>query len=265
MYLRSCTISLLLLVCVSCAEAPVVESPPRADLGVLWVKHAAEYRALAQQVYKQAELALPGFIEDASWSALPGQTDAGRLPPAIIFDVDDTVVSGVDFQFALDPPFTNQKHEDWNSAHEAVAVPGFTRFAERARAAGVALFFVTNRPCEAVSQRACPQEKTAIDDVAEAGIQTDAEHMLLAFERDDWGKEKVTRREYVAQTHRVIMLFGDDLGDFIPCTRARPAGPCTTGATTTSREALLAQYRDYFGAGWYILPNPMHGSWTTVE
>lgn len=205
------------------------------------------------------------MISDTDWSALPGQTDAKDLPPAVILDVDDTVVSGAPFQFTLDTPFTNEKHENWNATHEAVPVPGFAAFAKAARAAGVTLFFVTNRPCEASDGDPCPQEKTAIEDVLEAGIETDAEHMMLAFERPGWGKEKVTRRQHVAATHRVIMLFGDDLGDFIPCTRARPAGPCTEGATIASRNALIDEYSDYFGHGWYILPNPMYGSWTTVE
>ena len=264
MAIRSLLVLFSMFVCGACSQTPVTHSAAE-DLGVLWVKHAAEYRAVSMQVYKQAELDLPGMLEDRSWSALPGQTNASDLPPAIIFDVDDTVVSGIDFQFTFEPPFTNAKHEAWNSTHEAVPIPGFARFAGAARAAGIVLFFVTNRPCEAKGDESCPQERTAIADVREAGIETDSEHMLLAFERDEWTKEKVSRREHVAKTHRVIMLFGDDLGDFIPCTRARPAGRCAEGATIASREALLAEYGDFFGAGWYILPNPMYGSWTTVQ
>ena len=256
--------SILALGVTACAHQPADEPRP-GDFGLEWVDSSAEYRAVALQVYRAAENDLPGFLADPDWSALPDQRDAADKPPAVIFDVDETVVSGVDFQLGYEPPFTNAKHEAWNSTHEAVPVPGFPRFARAAREAGVTLFFVTNRPCEPVGNDPCPQEKTAIDDVAEAGIETDAGHMMLAFERPEWTKEKSTRREHVAETHRVIMVFGDDLGDFIPCTRAEPAAPCETGASIASRDALVDQYRDYFGHGWYILPNPMHGSWTTVR
>ena len=67
-----------------------------------------------------------------------------------------------------------------------------------------------------------------------------------------------------AQTHRIIMLIGDDLGDFIPCVRATPAAPCTEPATADSRQRKIVQFSAYWGNGWYILPNPMHGSWTSI-
>ena len=68
-----------------------------------------------------------------------------------------------------------------------------------------------------------------------------------------------------AKTHRVIMLFGDDFGDFIPCVRSEPLKPCKTQATSESRRADLMEFSAYWGSGWYVLPNPMHGSWTKVK
>ncbi len=56
-------------------------------------------------------------------------------------------------------------------------------------------------------------------------IETDAAHVMLS-EEQGWTREKSTRREYVARTHRVIMLIGDDLADFIPCVRSSPKAPC---------------------------------------
>ena len=53
------------------------------------------------------------------------------------------------------------------------------------------------------------------------------------------------------------MLFGDDLGDFIPCVRRTPLAPCTTGGTIANRYALTDEHAAYWGAGWYILPDPM--------
>ena len=264
--IRSVSVFFLAFFCTSCTTAPVAHAPEQ-DLGLLWVKQAAEFEALTRQVYQAAGLALPGFIDDQSWSALPGQEDAEGLRPAIIFDVDETIASNVDFQLTYEPPFENWKHYEWSRSTPSLPVPGFAGFAKAAREAGVELFFVTNRPCELVAgdDDPCPQEQSTIDDVIEAGIDTDAEHVMLAYERDDWTKEKVTRREFVARTHRVIMLFGDDLGDFIPCVRAKPSGPCDMPATAESRRMAVERHAKYWGHGWYVLPNPMHGSWTTVK
>jgi predicted secreted acid phosphatase len=61
------------------------------------------------------------------------------------------------------------------------------------------------------------------------------------------------------------MLIGDDLSDFIACVRESPRGPCTAAATSESRAKALAEHADFWGNGWYILPNPMHGSWTSFD
>lgn len=233
------------------------------DLGLMWVRHAAEYQALSLQAYHQAARDLPGFIADKTWTAQPGQNNAQYLPPAIVFDVDETVVTGAEFQMAVARPVTQTKLNQWNSSHKALAVEGFADFAANARAAGVELFFLTNRPCEAVegNDDPCPYKSTVMNDIREAGIEVDADHVWLAYERDSWTKEKLARREQLARTHRIIMLIGDDLGDFIPCMRSTPAAPCTDAATAQSRQRKVAQFSGYWGHGWYILPNPMHGSW----
>ena len=259
-------ISILAALCaVGCATQPV-EDTSEQDLNLRWVKTAAEYRAITRQIYASATLALPGFIEDSSWSALPHQVDAGDLPPAVILDVDETVVSNVDFQLTLIPPFSNEKHEKWSSETRATPVEGVKDFVDAARDAGVIVFFVTNRPCKPKEgiEDPCPQRQTTIEDIGEVGIHTDADHVFLSDERG-WNREKITRRKHVAENYRVIMLFGDDLGDFISCVRRKAYSPCTNVATIQSRLTSVDLFDDYWGNGWYVLPNPMHGSWTTVE
>ncbi|HNP37553.1 MAG TPA: HAD family acid phosphatase [Woeseiaceae bacterium] len=248
------------------SDAEAEEIGESVELGLQWVEHAAEYRALTRQAYGVATRALPELIADHSWSAMPEQQDAGSLPPAVILDVDETVVSNVGFQLSLKPPFANWKLDEWARNSEATPIEGAREFVEAARALGVSVFFVTNRPCEprpGISDP-CPQRQTTIDDIEEVGIPTDAAHVLLSEERG-WTREKLSRRLYIAQNYRVIMLIGDDYGDFVPCTRKKVAAPCTQPGTRASRAAALEKYRDYWGQGWYILPNPMHGSWTTVE
>lgn len=259
--------NVLILCCTAiagCSNQPLAHDPQH-DGGLLWVKHSAEYRAITRQAYASATAALPRFIDDSSWSVVPGQTDAADLPPAVILDVDETVVSNVDFQLTFERPFANWKLEKWTSETDATPIPGVREFVEAAREAGVTVFFVTNRPCELIEgvDDSCPQKQSTIDDIAEVGIVADTDHVMLSQEQG-WNREKSVRREFVAQTHRVIMLIGDDLGDFVPCVRRKPYAPCTAIATAEDRHAMVAGNAHLWGNGWYILPNPMHGSWTSA-
>lgn len=257
----------------ACTTMPVPEAPPQpataddeSDLGILWVKGAAEYKAISRQVYGLAERDLPGYVADKSWSALPQQHDADQLPPAVILDVDETVVSNYDFQESFEPPFTNRKHYDWYSTTPAVEVQGVASFVASARELGVTVFFVTNRPCEIIAgiDHPCPPKLATVENIRQVGIDTDETHVFLS-EEQGWTREKLTRRMHVAENYRVIMLFGDDYGDFVPCARKKVVDPCTIAATIASRDAALDEYDRYWGRGWYVLPNPMHGSWTSVE
>jgi len=263
---KSVTIVASLLVLAACASTTSAQSDPKPDHAILWAAHAAEYQAISLQVYAQATRDLPRFIADTSWSALPGHEGLSDKPPAVILDVDETVTSGVDMELTM-VPFTALRQYEWGLAHKAIPVRGVAEFVGAAQNLGVEVFFVTNRPCELLdgNHDACPQKQATVDHISEVGIETDIDHVLLAKERHGWDREKVTRREHIAKSHRVIMLLGDDYGDFVACSRAKPGAPCTTPATKTSRSDALDTYKDYWGNGWYILPNPMYGSWTSVQ
>jgi len=256
-------LALLLTACASQAPAP----DPEDDLGLFWVKNAAEYEAITRQVYGAATRALPGFIADTAWTALPGQTGAKNLPTAVILDIDETVINNVDFQINFERPFDNYKLDYWDREHTAQPVPGVVEFVKAAREAGVEIFFLTNRPCEQYEgeSEACPQKQTVIEGLQEIGISTEPEFVSLADEQPDWKREKLVRRQLIGESHRVIMVIGDDLGDFIPCARKKVYAPCTEPGTRASRDAAVRKYAEYWGNGWYILPNPMHGSWSSVQ
>lgn len=235
------------------------------DMGITWVRDSAEFRALSLQAYGQAGRDLEGMLADANWSALPGQESASDLPPAIILDVDETSVSNVRFQETLVPPFRDDKLTRWSEENHAVALPGAVEFVQMAAAAGVEVFFVTNRPCTPSGDDPCPQEAVVIGDLTEAGFVANPANVMLSGEQPGWSKEKSIRRQHIAEQYRVIMLFGDDLGDFIDCTRKRALEPCTAGATRASRHSDTTRAAEFWGNGWYVLPNPMHGSWTSME
>jgi acid phosphatase len=230
-----------------CTVVPQEESP---ELGARWAEYSAEYQAISAQVYAQARRDLPRLLADAGWSALPGQNDVADKPPAIILDVDETAVSNAAYQRTLvQTPYTRIRHFEWMRSNVSIPLRGAVETIDAARAAGVDVFFITNRACEKFEgvEGDCPAEQVTIDDLHEAGIEADAEHVLMAWEQPGWSKEKLHRRQYVAKTHRVIMLFGDDLQDFVPCSRERPLPPCTKPATRASRLAKQGHFTGIIG------------------
>jgi len=240
------------------------QSPKALPQGIAWVNSAAEYDALTLQTYQNATRHLDELIADRHSTALPGQKDAAGLPTAVILDVDETSLSNVDFQIHIEGKFSHEAFDYWQQNNPAGRIEGAPEFIQAARSKGVTVFFISNRPCHErdFAPGPCPQEEITLKNLAEAGIETDAGHLMLVGEKPGWNREKRLRQELVARDYRVIMLVGDDLGDFLPCVRAKPVAPCPA-ASTDDRQAMTLQYSEYWGTRWYILPNPMHGSWSS--
>ena len=234
------------------------------QLGIAWVESAAEYDALTVQTYQNATDHLDELIADTGSTALPGWAVTGELPTAVILDVDETSVSNVEFQVEIDGNFSHEAFDYWQLNNPSRRIMGAPEFVQAARDKGVTVYFVTNRPCHErdFAPGACPQEAITLQDLSEAGIETDAEHLMLVGEKPEWNREKRSRQELVAKDYRVIMLVGDDLGDFLPCIRAKPIAPCPP-ATAQDRDRVTMEHHDYWGTRWHILPNPMHGSWSS--
>lgn len=234
------------------------------QLGIAWVESAAEYDALTLQAYQNATDHLDELIADTNSTALPGWTGTAGLPTAVILDVDETSVSNVEFQVEIEGNFSHEAFDYWQQNNPSRRIMGAPEFVQAARDKGVTVFFVTNRPCHErdFAPGPCPQEAITLQDLAEAGIETDAEHLMLVGEKPEWNREKRFRQELVAKDYRVIMLLGDDLGDFLSCIRAKPVAACQK-ATTQDRDHMTMEFSDYWGVRWHILPNPMHGSWSS--
>lgn len=245
----------------ACTQTTLTREP---QLGIAWVESAAEYDALTLQAYQNASRHLDELIADKSATALPGQEGMAELPTAVILDVDETSLSNVEFQVFIDGNFSHAAFDEWQYNNPSRRIEGAPEFVQAAREKGVTVYFITNRPCDErdFAPGPCPQEAITLQDLAEAGIETDADHLLLVGEKPEWNREKRFRQELVARDYRVIMLIGDDLGDFLPCTRAKPVAPCAA-ATAEERKRMTIQYSEYWGVRWSILPNPMHGSWSS--
>ncbi|PSQ82268.1 MAG: 5'-nucleotidase, partial [Bacteroidetes bacterium QS_1_63_11] len=74
--------------------------------------------------------------------------------------------------------------------------------------------------------------------------------VLTQSEKEDW-ESKTARREWVAERYRILLLVGDNFGDF--------ASEADT--TLAARRQRSRAFREYWGTRWIVLPNPQYGSW----
>ena len=59
----------------------------------LWQQTSAEYIGVTNQIYRFARVNLDQALADTSWTAALEQTgDYSRLPPAVMLDIDETVL-----------------------------------------------------------------------------------------------------------------------------------------------------------------------------
>lgn len=249
-----------------CGSEPVFAAG--GDRATLWVRNSPEYRAASETIYRAALEALAAGLADPAWTAEPTQSGASlALPPAVVMDVDQTVLDNSAPQaemllkglcFDAFP----RAWDEWLARRAAPAVPGAAAFIRAARlmsdSAGrpVRIFFITNRECapRAGNASACPQQDDTMANLEALGLGsgTLADDLMLRGERPDWGAEKLPRRAAVAQGYRIVLNVGDDLADFLPGVR---------GASVAERDAARCARADYWGRQWFLLPNPMYGSW----
>ena len=77
---------------------------------------------------------------------------------------------------------------------------------------------------------------------------------MVRGEKEEWGSAKATRRAAVAADFRVIMMFGDNFGDFTD----------DIDGSIDERLEVMDKYATYWGERWFMLPNPTYGSWESA-
>jgi acid phosphatase len=213
--------------------------------GTLWMQTAAEYRILAETTYRTAGESLRKALADPAWTAATEQTsDPSSLPPAVILDLDETVLDNSRFQgeqVVRREPYTGPLWEAWIDRREAGLVFGAKDFLADARTKGVAVFFVTNRTLK--------QEPATLETLLKLGIQATAGE-ILSKEENGWTSDKTGRREYLAGRYRILLLIGDDLNDFI-----------AAQLSSEGRVEAAEKHSAWWGTRWFLLPNPLYGSW----
>ena len=91
--------------------------------------------------------------------------------------------------------------------------------------------------------------------LAQYGFPNSADNSTFLFRDATRGwKEKSPRRAHIAKTHRIVMMAGDNLYDFIDI----------DNADRQKRDAAVEDRIGWLGTRWIVLPNPMYGSWEAL-
>jgi acid phosphatase len=216
----------------------------------LWQQTSVEYRALAKQAYAAARVQLDAALADPQWTAALEQGPAyGSLPPAIVLDIDETILETTGYQAMLMRKGAAHSEELFTAySNQAVspAIEGAREFLTYAAGKGVKVFYVTNRGSAA-------EEGTRRNLIREGlPVATDVDTVIMRGERPEWQPgDKAPRRKSIAESYRIVLVFGDDFNDFASA----------YGKSVSERATIFEANRDKFGTKWIILPNPSYGTW----
>lgn len=221
---------------------------------VAWVQTSVEYRAITMQTFRAAADHLDVALKEKHWDALVpserGNAAAG-LKPAVVMDVDETVLDNSPYQARLirdGKEYDDISWDQWVAEKKAKPLPGVVDFAKAANAKGVTILYISNR--------AVHLKDATLANLRDAGLPVADDSVFLGLGTvlegcEQNGSEKNCRRRLAGQQYRVLMQFGDQIGDFVQ----------VEANTRDGRQALFDEYDDWFGERWWMLPNPTYGSW----
>jgi len=236
------------------APAPIGAAANDDLNAVAWVQTSVEYRLLAGQTWRNALGQLDRAIKTPGWDALTPDdrdTPAQGLPPAVIVDVDETVLDNSPYQARLvrdNKSYDDFSWNEWVQEQAAPPVPGALEFARAAAARGVTIYYLSNRVAD--------QGPATLATLRKLGFPLADDHQFLGLgtvvpDCEDIGSEKGCRRRLVGRSHRVLLQVGDQLGDFVTVLANTPDG----------REQAVRPYLGWVGERWFVLPGPTYGSW----
>ncbi|MEO7067678.1 MAG: HAD family acid phosphatase [Rhodanobacter sp.] len=243
---------------VAVTAAPTTRVAANDNLNaVAWSQTAIEHDLIYLQTYRDAQSRLLDALQDSHWDALSKVdrvTPATGLPPAVILDVDETVLDNSPYQAALVKSGGAYNDADWAvwcKREQARALAGALAFTQFAAKHHIAVIYISNR--------AKSLDQATLANLRKVGFPVSGPQSFLGLgtmvaDCTQEGTGKSCRRQLVGRHYRVLMQFGDQLGDFIDATHN----------TVTARREAVAAYLPWIGTRWFVLPNPTYGAWESA-
>ncbi len=234
----------LVLFTASCTVAPRINvSNTNAGTGNLVIdgkiyttayqQRAAEYRALCYQAYNIAHRRIDEIA----------LTQTAK-PKVIITDIDETVLDNSDYeahQNLQGKGYESDSWYEWSGMIKADTVPGSLSFLKYASSKGIEIFYVTNR-----AER---ERDFTLKNLQKFNFpNADNAHLFLLQNTSS----KELRRQNIAVNYTIVMLMGDNLGDFSSLFDKKSSEERNQNVNTVAEE---------FGSRFIIIPNPVYGDW----
>ena len=233
----------LLAVALLSAVSAVVSAFDQKDLNeetVIashWQHLSGEYDACLHQTFNGARGQLNKALK---------QVPKGKKP-AIITDIDDTLVNGSIYFSSLvgtDDSHSVARSRYWWNNQMLEALPGSLEFIQYAKNQGVDIFYISGR----------------FEDVKPATINTltklgfpvaDEAHVLLQPANNATQSKESKRQSIRDKGYHVLMILGDQLDDLAE----------VKGTLVSDRKKWVSSNESHFGDQWYMLPNTIYGAW----
>ncbi|MBM3568502.1 MAG: 5-nucleotide phosphatase [Alphaproteobacteria bacterium] len=248
-------IALALAIGLGLAGGVAAQGVPQNDNlnATLWTQRSVEFKGTALTAFALAKLRLDEALKDPNWTAAPDEQKGGfgSLPPAVILDIDETLMDNSAYQGWMVMKDTSFDPKTWNAfvnTRASVPIPGAVEFCQYAESKGVKVFYVSNRTGE--------EEPATRDNMAKFGFPMggNVDTFLMARERPDWTSAKGTRRAHIAKDYRVLLMMGDNFGDFTDEYRGGEA----------ERLAVFEKHKARWGREWIVVANPTYGSFESA-
>jgi len=206
-------------------------------MSTLWYQRASECRALYYQAFYFAKHSLVANLADSK----------NDKPKAVVVDIDETVLDNSPFEaysIRTGKAFSPKLWKEWTAKAACRATPGALEFLKFAESKGVETFYISNRKVD--------ETVVTLKNLKALGFPfADEAHILLKTNTS----VKAVRRDKVSETHDILILAGDNIGDFDELFENRSKG---FGFETVDA------HKEDFGKRYIVLPNPMYGSWESV-
>jgi len=226
-------ITFFILSLTSCGSMGRQNKAEYTEAATLWVQNAAEFRALSYQAFNSARLYLDRAL----------LTHKGRKKPAVVVDIDETVLDNSPYQamnILKNRNFERKYWDEWIKLAEAKAIPGSIDFLNYAHKKGVEVIYISNRKIKGLD--------ATYKNLLNLGFPVKRQNIFL---RTTTGN-KEERRQNILRKYEIVILAGDTLADFSEVFHNKG---------TNDRNILVDKMRNDFGKKFIVLPNPMYGDW----